>query len=522
MNKSKIFKQRLYALHMSSGITFSIIMYLSIFFGVFTIFLPFIQTWEKPSRYIQTIDITKVDYNYMIEKVLENKDFPKDNILITLPGEKVNPTLQISNKFVDPIVFNPFTKQIIQEETSQVTNLAIFFKELHYGGIFGILGEISFGLVAIGSLGLIISGLIFVSLFKFSSKIKNNQSLFSKIHTKIFTWLFLPLLLICISGAVMNIALISSYPMSKILTKGKASSIDEVVGSVLFTSGKIIKKANKKASMKDLSSLLIKAKKINNQLVFKEIKLINWNDENAQARFIGYNPYKPFLNSGVFNIPYVSLNAHTGELIENKTVLSNVWPVFVAEALFFLHFLFSIDIFSRILLALVMLLSAIAIGFAVMLWLEKKAKDFKGNVFYHWMAKLSLFSMIGVIPASAMLFVSQWALAFSLEDRFLWQEGIFYNTWLFTLFWSFYRINSFQASKEFFFSSGILFFLAVILHFVSLDLNPLMLISNNMLSILSVDIALILFGIIFIYISKKLPKNRDEFLLINIQKENNK
>ncbi|WP_228256196.1 PepSY domain-containing protein [Aliarcobacter butzleri] len=316
----------------------------------------------------------------------------------------------------------------------------------------------------------------------------------------------MPFLLITISGAVMNVGLISAPPMAKMLTHGEAKAIDELVGSTLFAQNKPIKKENIEVSMLPLNQLLIKAQEINPQLTFKQIKLINWNDKTARVEFIGYNPYKPFLNGGIFNIPYVALDAHTGELLENKKVLDNIIPVFVAEGLFFLHFLFGIDIFSRVIVALIMALCGVAIGFGVMLWLEKKAKKFEGKItFYHWMGKLSLATMVGVVPATAILFILQWTLPFTLEDRVLWQQGLFYNVWLFTLFWSFYRINSYQASKEFLFIGGVLFIVAVFMHLTSFNFQTLL----N--SYFGVDITLVLFGLLLIYISKKLPKNREDF-----------
>lgn len=512
-SKSKLFKQRLFRIHIVAGVTFSLIMYLAIFFGVFAIFLPYIQSWEKPSRYIEKSDITKIDYNYLVDKALVNPDFPKDNILINLPGRMGDPTVSVSNRFVKPIIFNPTTNEEIKDEDKTITDLAAFLNEIHYGQPLKLVGRLSFGFVAVGTMLLVITGLILIYIFRFGYKAKNQQALFSTIHVKVFTWLFIPFLLITLTGAVMNVGLSSAGSMSKILTKGEASTIDEVVGSVLFPQNKAIKKENISASMLPLSELLIKAQELNPQLTFKQIKLFNWKDTTARAEFVGYNPYKPFLNGGIFNIPYLSFNIHTGELIENKTVLDNVWPVFVAEGLFFLHFLFGIDIFSRILVALMMALCGIAIGFGVMLWLEKKAKKFEGKItFYHWMGKLSLATMIGVIPATAMLFLLQWALPFDLEDRVLWQKGIFYNVWLFTLFWSFYRINSYKASKEFFVTSGILFILAVFLHLI--EFNPTNLTSN----ILGVDIALVLFGFLLIFLAKKLPKNRSEFRLFNTNK----
>lgn len=509
--KSQLFKQRLFRIHIAAGITFSLVMYLALFFGVFTILLPYIQTWEKPSRHIASVPITTIDYNSMIEEVLNEPDFPKDGLMINLPGRLGDPAVVVTHRFAAPIAFNPHTNERLNNEDKRVSHLAAFLNELHYGAPLSLIGRLSFGFVAVGTMVLIITGLILILLFKFKNQGKNQQAIFSKIHVKVFTWLFLPFFLITLSGAVMNVGLISSGPMSKILTKGKAQAIDGVVGKVLFQQSDPIAKKNEAAQMKPLSTLIQKAQEVNPDLIFKQIKLSNWNDTTAQVEIIGYNPYKPFLNGGIFNQPRVVLNAHTAEVINNQTVMDKVWPVFVAEGLFFLHFLFGIDIFSRIIIALMMALCGIALGFGVMLWLEKKAKKYADKItFYHWMGKLSLATMLGVIPATAVLFVLQWTLPFDLQDRVVWQQGIFYNVWLFTLFWSFFRLNSYQAAKEFFLSGGILFIIAALCHIYFSGFNPIELLTNNMGHIFAVDFTLCLTGIILIWVALKLPTNRKE------------
>ncbi|QKJ24224.1 PepSY-associated TM helix domain-containing protein [Poseidonibacter lekithochrous] len=521
-NKSKLFKQRLFRIHAAVGILVSSFMYISIFFGVFTIFLPYIKTWEKPSRYIEDINIMNIDYNSMINEVLKNPDFPKDDILINLPGNMGDPAVVITHRFAKEQVFNPKTNEKINNETKEQTGLADFINHLHYGRPLKSIGMIFFGFIATATLALILTGLILIIKMKFKNKGKNQQSIFSKVHVKIFSWIFFPLILITLSGALMNVGLISAGPMSQIITKGEAKSIDAVVGTVLFAQNKASKKANKPAKMKDIKNLLIKAQEINPQLIFKQIKLVNWNDKNAQVEIIGYNPYKPFFNGGIFNKPTIILSAVNADLIKNQKVMDKVWTVFVAEIIFFLHFLFGIDIFSRVLIAVLMILSAIAIGFGTMLFLEKKAKKFDDKItFYHWIGKFSLASMIGIIPSIAMLFVLQWMLPFDLEDRLIWQQGIFYNIWLFTLFWSFYKINSYEVAKNFFFIGGLLFIISVMLHLIFLNIPILEFF--NLSSIFTVDISLVLLGIILIYISEKLPKNRDEaklFWTLKKQKDN--
>lgn len=515
VSKTKLFKQRLIRTHVSLGIIFSLLMYISILFGVFTVFLPYIKTWEKPSRHFSKMNIYNIEYNEMLNEVLKDENFPQNNIIIKLPGMLGDPALQITHRFAKAIAFNPNTKERLDNEDASKSKLADFLNEIHYGGHLKLIGETIVGLNAIGVMALIITGLIMVNIMRFKNKGESQKSTFSKIHVKIFTFLFLPLLLITISGGLMNIGLTTSAPMSKALTHGKSGSIDEVVGTVLFPQNEIVERLNIKTEMLEIKELLLKAKSINPQWDFKEVKLINWTDKTARVEIYGYNPYKPFLNSNLFNRPHIILNASTSELIKNKKVLDNKWPVFVAEILFFLHFLFGIDIVSRIIIALMMLLCSIAIGFGVMLWLEKKASKFEEKIiFYHWMGKLSLCIMIGVLPAIAMLFFSQWILPFNLEDRIFWQQGLFYNTWLFTLFWAFYKINSYDASRDFFRVSGLLFIFSVIAHIGVIDFK-----SITLVNILSVDIGLSLLGIIFIYISIKLPRNRNEAKLFWSKKD---
>jgi len=500
-SKSKLFKQRLFRIHSSAGITFSIVMYISIFFGIFTILLPYISQWEKPSRHFEKAELININYNKMLDVVLQNPDFPKDNILINLPGNTGDPALTITHMFAKPISFNPISEERIDDETSK-THLGKFLNELHYGAPLKLAGRLIFGFVAIGTMALIITGLILVIKMKFQNKGKNQHAVFSKIHIKILTYVFPVLLLVSLTGAIMNVGLISSGPMSQLLTKGQSLNIDALVGSVLFPRAEAVKKENKNASMLKIQDLLKKAKEINPELTFKQLKLINWNDSSARIQVIGYNPYKPFLNGRIFNKPSVTLSATTAELITNKKVMDNTWGAFLSEFLFFLHFLFGIDIFTRILIAIIMLFACIGIGFGVMIHLEKQAKKFQDKtIFYHWLGKLSLSTMIGILPATGSLFLMQWILPFDIEDRVLIQQCIFYNIWIFTLFWSFYRINSYKASKEFFFTAGILFILAPILHLIKV---------NYSMSYIGIDITLLVLGISLIFISKKLPKDREQ------------
>lgn len=531
MQTKQNFKQKLFRLHNSAGIIFSLLMYISVFFGIFAILLPYIQTWEKPSRHFSIADHTEINYNKMIEEVLSDPGFPQNNVIITLPGVMEDPALKISHKFVVPILFNPLTEKKINYEGNQ-SHLASFLNEMHYGKpldfkdpsdgkILMFFGRILFGLIAVAIMLISISGLLLTIYMKFRNNTKTPRNTFSKYHIKIFTYTFPIFIIITLGGAFMNIGLITSSPMAKLISGGESVSIDSVVGPALFPIDKAVEKEDISSKMKSINELLIIAKNIAPDVEFQQIKLINWKDKSAQVHFIGYNPYRPFLNGAFFIKPKVILNAIDGELIEHQKVLDRSWGALVAEAILFLHFLFGVDLIIRLFVILIMIASAFAISFGVMLFLEKKARVFDDKIpFYHWMEKVSLSVIIGIIPSTGILFALQWILPFDLQDRVLWQQGIFFNTWLLTLLWSFYRINTYQAAKELLILGGVFFIFSPLLHYAYLKISPLFLIKNEMINILSVDVILLIFGILLIYFSKKLPNNRDEAKYYWIKKGN--
>ena len=504
---SQLFKQRLQRVHQSAGITFSLLMYIAVFFGIFAIMLPYIQVWEKPSRHFKAANITQIEYSAMIDPVISDPDFPRNNIKIILPGYMNDPALKITHQFTEATVFNPSTNEKLDHEGKR-TELASFLNGMHYGHPLKEIGYTLFGFMAVGVMFAIISGLILVNIFKYKNNPKNQQGIFSKWHRKIFTWVFPPFIIVTLTGALMNIGYTGSAPMTYIATKGETALIGKIINPILFTPPVSIEKQNNTVPMMPISTLIKKAQEINPDVILQELTLINWKDSSARIKLEGYNPYYPFLN-GIFNKPALTLSAVDGEIIQNVKVMDRNWNVLISDAAYFLHLLFGVNVYTRLFIALLMFSSCLAIGFGVMLFLEKKAKKFDNKIpFYHWLGKLTLTIMIGVIPATALLFNLQWLLPIDLEDRLIWQKGLFFNAWLATLFWSFYRINSYKAAKELLFVGGFLFISAPILHWIILQITPIYLYTEGMITILSVDIALLNIGSLLLFVSIKLPKNR--------------
>lgn len=445
----------------------------------------------------------------MIDPVLADPDYPTINgVYITLPGTMEDPALKISAQFTKRRIFNPNTNEEVENEDMK-SQLAWFLNSMHYGRPFKELGYYVFGFMAVAGMFLVIGGIIQVLRFKYNRG-KNATSKFSKWHRKIFTWLFLPFVIVTLTGALMNIGKKISIPMTYIASKGEFYESWRLTSPVLFPESIRIEKKNDNVPMLSINELIKKAQIVNPDIDFQEIEIINWKDSSARVKISGYNPYKPFLN-GITNNPSVTLSAVDGKLIEQQKVLDKHWSGIFYDSVYFLHLLFGVDIFTRLLIATIMLISSFALGFGVLLWLEKKARRFPPNIpIYQGMGKLSLAVMIGVIPATGLMFSLQWILPFDMQDRFLWHKGLFAIFWIGTLTWSFYRLNSYQTAKEFLKVGGVLFLISPFIHFYSSGFSPIRLWNENMTNILSVDIGLFLFGLILLYIGFKLPKDRQD------------
>lgn len=503
--KTKLLKQRLQRVHTIVGISFSLLMYVTVFFGIFAILLPYIQNWEKLSRHYQMPDIVKIDYNSLIEPILADSDYPKINpIVITLPGNMSDPSMKISTKFVDTIIINPNTKERFIDD-KKISNLAIFLNHMHYGKPFKDFGLIIFGTMAGGVMFLVISGVYLILKIKYQNIGKSAISKFSKYHRKIFIWIFVPFIIITLTGAMFNLGFKSGAPMAYIASKGQTHEQLLLFAPYLFPKIPKIEKKNERSQILPLGELIKKAKAIMPNVDWQNIKITNYGDSSATFKIEGYNPYMPFLN-GILNKPSITLSGVDGKLIHKQEVMDRHWNAIFIDSILFLHFLFGVDTFSRFFILSLMLLSTFAIGFGVLLFLEKKARKFPTNIpVYQGFGKLSLAVMIGVIPATGLLFVLQWLLPFDMQDRVLIQQGLFAVLWVASLTWAFYRLNSYQAAKEFLYLGGFLFILSPIIHFINSGFNPISLYLGEMYTILGVDIGLFVFGLILLFVAYKLP-----------------
>ncbi|MDD2639546.1 MAG: PepSY-associated TM helix domain-containing protein [Arcobacteraceae bacterium] len=508
--EKRVFNQRLQRVHISLGIGFSFLMYVALFFGIFAILLPYIQNWEKPSRHFKIADISTIEYDKMIYNVLDNPDFPKTKpIVITLPGYMKDPGLKISTQFVKTKVFDPNTLLEIENE-AKTFELAKFLNYMHYGRPLGEFGWYIFGFAAVAGVILTVGGLIQILIIKYQNKGKSLTSQFSTWHRKILIWTLAPFLLIIMSGVFMNLGKKTAPLMTLNATKGEHADVSKVVYPVLLNRDTKIEQEGIEAKMLPVNELLAKAQTMAPELIFQKMKLLNWFDSTATIKFEGYNPYMPFFN-GLRNNPNITLSAVDGKLVNEQKVFDRNWGAIFYDVINYIHLLFSADDFTRLFVAFIMAVTTLAIGLGNLLYLEKRARKFPIHIpVYQGLGKLSLAVMVGVIPATGLLFFLQWLLPFDMPDRNLIQKGLFVLCWAGTFTYSFYKLNSYQTAKEFLYLGGILFLLSPVIHCIKSGFSLINLWDEEIYTVLGVDIGLILLGLILLIVAKKLPIKREE------------
>ena len=151
-----------------------------------------------------------------------------------------------------------------------------------------------------------------------------------------------------------NLGLKNSGFMTHIVSKGEASHHAQIAYPYLFPKPTMSTLNNEKTKMLPISELIIKARKIAPEVDYQKIKIINYGDSSALFILEGYNPYMPFLN-GISNKPHVVLSGVDGKLIYQEKVLDRHWSAIFLDMILFLHFLFGVDIFTRLVIVIFML-----------------------------------------------------------------------------------------------------------------------------------------------------------------------
>ncbi len=499
MKTEKLNLKYLLRAHTVIGLVCVFLFYISSYFGAFTLFLPYIQIWETPSKHIKHTVNYEFNIDKKLEKIINEYKFNTKNIEITPPNFK-DPRIQISSKNQNSVFLNPNTNEILDTKNEQKT-VSTFFNMIHFGGNIPIVGRVMMGIASICILFLIISGIMifFLNKKKKANERKSFKRTWYKWHKYLGLFLAAFIFIFAITGAFLGFMLTNSAPFALTASNFEKSSLRPLVSPIIFKQKELLKEDTNISKMQDLSFLILKAKENYKNLHIDKINIYNFNKSNSQIHFRGHLTNNKAL-TGPFNKVFITLNSNTAEVIEKKQLEQTHIINKVMSAFYFLHFLPDETILLRTILFILSIFMIICLVFGYLIWAEKKLKHQNDLGYFNFLNRFCIAIMIGVIPASCFVIFLHWLLPFETYDREIWIQGCFYILWAFTLFYSMYESSITKIFKLFFLISIILIVCAVLLHGLKTELYFWISFQKELYALFLVDIIFLFFALILLFL----------------------
>lgn len=478
--------------HTKIGLFALFFFYISAFFGTITLFLPQIQTWENPSRYFSYEKEYSYKLDELVKRTIKEEGFNTQQIEITLPSYKDN-VIAINDPTSRTKYINPYTLKML-DTTSDHSFLGKFFNDIHIGRNIPKVGQLLMGIASVLIIFLAISG-----LFLFFNKHKqNNKSFNFKWHRDLSIVLLPYILVFSMTGSVLGFMLSYSSPFAYTASKTDTTSMRALVSPILFPKDKLPKKEEYYNNFKNIDELLEVAKKSYPTLEIQTIKLLQWNNINAQIKISGFQNDNRIL-TGKINRVHVLINPITGEEINKKDLNNSHFGNKVLSAFYFFHFIPDETLIVRIIYLILSITFLISLALGFLIWSQKIASNYKENInYYNFLSRFSISIMFGIIPATALTLLLYWAIPIELFQRVIWIKGIFYCFWAFTLLLSVYYDDVVDLLKGLSFLTSIFLFATVIAHIMSAKTFIALLVAKKtMHTVIYVDLVLFILAILF-------------------------
>ena len=511
-------KKKLFNIHKLIGINVILFFFLSLFFGILTIFKPYINLWEDQKKHISHIKIEDINLEKCLKQVTKRKYFGEDGkiirndiIKLSFPAMemKANNLIRIDNRsnfYLDP--------QTCKKIKPKAFTISHFFEKIHTGAIFNsIVFKILFGFMSVAVVFLSLSGLFMIIKNKYRNSVKSTKSHYAKYHRLLLLYTLPLVLMFGLTGALFNLGVYSSPLITSHLTNGDTANILAVDRNILVDPDLEAPKPTQKTNNIPLNELYKKAKNEFKDISFYSMQVYNYKDINAKVKFIGFEPNNYFISS-VTNESYIVLDANNGQILDKKTADEGTFTEKTLDAIFYLHYLRTFEDIPRILFAFISMSMLVGLVYAMTLWLKRTQAD---KFSYKVLKPLSLSIMLGSLIAASMLFASNWIIpkgyfSFVLFDKFLFtQEVLFYLVYLAVFIYIIIKKDTLIIIKNSFYLSSFLLFIAVLAHTINSEFNIFNTYEKAMYEIFFTDIALTITAVSLFFFAKKIPKEYIDF-----------
>jgi len=439
-------KKKLFNVHKLIGVNIILFFFLSLFFGILTIFQPYISLWEDSEKHISHIKIEDINLEKCLKHVIEKEEITKneeilrsDIIRLNLPAVEysANNLIKINNKpniYLDP--------HSCKEIKPKAFSISLLFNHIHTGAIFDfIVFEILFGFMAVAVVFLSITGVFLIIKNKYRNTVKSSKAHYSKYHRLLLLYTLPLVFMFGLTGALFNLGVYSSPLITYNLTDGKSTNVLKVDRNILIDPFLEAPKKSQKVKNIAFKELFKKAKNEFNDIHFYRMQIYNYQDINAKVKFIGYEPNNYFISSTI-NESYVVLDANNGKILDKKVADDGTFTEKTLDSIFYLHYIKTFQDIPRFIFGLIAMTILIGLIYAMNLWLSRTKED---KFAYKVLKPLSLSIILGSLISSSMMFASNWIISekyssFILFDKlYFTQEVLFYLGYIFIFIYVFIR-----------------------------------------------------------------------------------
>lgn len=511
--------KKLFNIHKLIGVNILLFFFISLFFGLLTIFQPYVKLWEDKSEHIYDIKVENINLDKCIKQVSkrtyfgeDGKKVRNDTIILSFPQNEVSATnlLRVRNRpnfYIDPIS----CKRVRPNNFS----ISKFFDKIHTGSIFNsIIFKIIFGFMSVAVVFLSFTGIFLIFKNNYSNKkTTSSKAFYAKYHRILFLYTLPLIFMFGMTGALFNIGVYSTPLITNYLSEGKTINVLKLQRNILLDPQLKNIDLSKKIKTLNLNSLYKKANEEFEDISFYSMEVYNYNDINARVKFIGYEP-KSFFISSITNESYIVLNGTNAEIIDKKVAKQGSFAEKTLDAIFYLHYIRTFSDIPRIIFFLICFCILIGLSFAMVLYLERSKKS---RFSYKVLKPLSFTIMLGSLISSSLLFVSAWLIpkAYMFIDflgkRQSTQELIFYSVFILVFIFILFKKDIYKVTKYSFYLSAFLLISAVIAHDINSAYSIFTLLEAGLTRIFISELFLLFISTIFIYIAKKLPQKYFNF-----------
>jgi len=511
-------KKKLFNIHKLIGVNVILFFFLSLFFGILTIFQPYINLWEDSAKHIKHIEMKDIDLEKCLKQVTKRKYFQEDGSILKNDMHKLRlPAVEVTSNNLLRVTTRPnfyLDPNTCIKVKAKRFNISSFFDTIHRGRIFNsFIMRILFGFMSVAVVFLCLSGIYLIIKNNYRNTAKSTKSHFAKYHRLLLLYTLPLIFMFGLTGALFNLGVYSTPLMTHYLTNGETINVLKVDKNVLNDVDLKIHEKSLKMKNMNLNELYTKAVDEFDDIRFYSMQIYNYQDINAKVKFIGYEPHNFFISS-MINESYIVLDANNAEVLDKKMAADGTFTEKTLDAIFYLHYLRTFQDIPRIIFAIISMIMLVGLVYAMNLWLERAKKD---KFSYKVLKPLSLSIILGSLVSASLLFAITWIIpkdytSFILFDKLqVTHRVFFYLTYFFMFIYVFIKKEPISIIRNSFYISSALLMIAFFAHNFMSGFTIFRTYNEGMYEIFGTDIALLLVSIVLFIFAKRLPEKYIEF-----------